>query len=69
MTFGASGSGVDSFERLGDINITRSDADHVKSGDTEIGDVDVSGEGGGVVCSRWTFCCGRWACVCEHHGG
>ena len=49
VTFGSSGPGVDSFERLGEINITRSDADHVKIDDTEIGDVDVSGEGGGVV--------------------
>ena len=52
VTFGASGPGVDSFERLGDINITRSDAEHVKIDDTEIGDVDVSGEGGGVVYVR-----------------
>ena len=52
VTFGSSGPGVDSFERLGDINITRSDADRVKIGDTEIGDVDVNGEGGGVVYVR-----------------
>ena len=51
VTFGASGPGVDSFERLGDINITRSDADHMKIDDTEIGDVDVS-EGGGVIYVR-----------------
>ena len=52
VTFGASGPGVDPFESLGDISITRSDAEHMKIDDTEIGDVDVSGEGGGVVYVR-----------------
>ena len=52
VTPGASGLGVDSFSRFGNINIKRSDVDHVKIDDTEIGDVDVSGEGSGVVYVR-----------------
>ncbi len=52
VTLGASGPGMDSFERLGNINITRSYAEYVKIDDTEIGDVDVSGERGGVIYVR-----------------
>ena len=52
VTFGASGPGVDSFETLGDITVKRSETDHMKIDDTEIGDVDVSGEGGGIVYVR-----------------
>ncbi len=51
VTMGSSGAGVDSFARLGNINIKRSEVDHVKVW-YEIGDVDVSGEGGGVVYVR-----------------
>ena len=52
VTLGASGPGVDSFSRLGDISIKRSEVEHVKIDGTEIGDVDVSGEGGGVIYVR-----------------
>jgi large exoprotein involved in heme utilization and adhesion len=52
VAFGASGPGVDSFKKLGNINITRSVEDHLKIDDRAIGDVDVSGERGGVIYIR-----------------
>lgn len=50
--FSDSGLNVDGFDRLGDVNIVHNAADRIKIGDTEISNIDVSGEGGGSIFIR-----------------